>query len=135
MKISRDFSVSEMGKKCEGLETREEPRNLKQAVTLIHRWFFQIFNNSCYHRAPGSLSDRWSSLATIYPLRFHEIFGRWLSYNIKRQNQTSVSVFQQNNLINALISRIFEILNLINLCQPLICTDSILIYIKSKHSI
>ena len=39
-------------------------------------------------RAPGSLSDRWSSLATIYPLRFHEIFGRWLSYNIKR-------VFQQ----------------------------------------
>ena len=54
-------------------------------------------------RVPGSLSDRWSSLTTIYPLRFHEIFGRWLSYNIKRQNQTSVSVFQQNNLINALI--------------------------------
>ena len=39
-------------------------------------------------RVPGSLSDRWSSLTTIYPLRFHEIFGRWLSYNIKR-------VFQQ----------------------------------------
>ena len=35
-------------------------------------------------RVPGSLSDRWSSLTTIYPLRFHEIFGRWLSYNIKR---------------------------------------------------
>ena len=37
-------------------------------------------------RVPGSLSDRWSSLATIYPLRFHEIFGRWLSYNIKPQS-------------------------------------------------
>ena len=31
---------------------------------------------------PGSLSDRWSSLTTIYPLRFHEIFGRWLSFNM-----------------------------------------------------
>ena len=37
-----------------------------------------------WSRAPESLSDRWSSLATIYPLHFHEIFGRWLSYNIKR---------------------------------------------------
>ena len=36
---------------------------------------------------PGSLSDRWSSLATIYPLRFHKNFGRWLSYNIKRQKR------------------------------------------------
>ena len=33
-------------------------------------------------RVPGSLSDRWSSLTTIYPLRFHEIFGRWLSFNM-----------------------------------------------------
>ena len=41
-------------------------------------------------RVPGSLSDRWSSLTTIYPLRFHEIFGRWLSYNIVELNQRHV---------------------------------------------
>jgi hypothetical protein len=50
------------------------------SLFVIH---FCNLNNE--NRAPGSLSDRWSSLATIYPLRFHEIFGRWLSYNIKRQ--------------------------------------------------
>ena len=49
-------------------------------------------NVSNSSRAPGSLSDRWSSLATIYPLRFHEIFGRWLSYNIKRVFQQKCSV-------------------------------------------
>ena len=53
-------------------------------------------------RAPGSLSDRWSSLATIYPLRFHEIYGRWLSYNIKR-------VFQQKRKKRCILTGFFYI--------------------------
>ena len=39
-------------------------RNSRTDYTMYFTWY----------RAPGSLSDRWSSLATIYPLRFHEIF-------------------------------------------------------------
>ena len=77
----------------------------QNVILVFFDHFFMLSKAKIYFReirdqfrAPGSLSDRWSSLATIYPLRFHEIFGRWLSHNIKWQNQTSVSVFDAEML-------------------------------------
>ena len=67
---------------------------------MISQIFWKCMEISQWPRAPGSLSDRWSSLATIYPLRFHEIFGRWLSYNIKR-------VFQQKRNKRCILTGFF----------------------------
>ena len=76
------ISIGFVGHETFGSEIKAKICQLSQ-FSKNFLWVFVMFLFSA--RVPGSLSDRWSSLATIYPLRFHEIFWRWLSYNIKRQ--------------------------------------------------